>query len=132
VAAADVLIWLVVSIELWRRGRLLEPRERGMPRWAPPVLYVALAVTVYVIVREFFTPDLTPVLPVDVALRWVLLLVVGLLASGPAVLGLSLVFFRLHDLSDVLAKSDSRPIAAVFVSELRTLWRYALSTTPEN
>jgi hypothetical protein len=127
VAAADMLLWLVIGIELWRRGRLLAPHERGMPRWAPPVLYVALAVTVYVIVREFFTPDLTPALPVDVASRWLLLLVVGLLACGPAVLGLWLVYLRLRGLSDVLASSESRPVAAVFVPELRTLWTYAQS-----
>ncbi len=127
-AAADILMWLVMAIELWRLGRLLEPRERGMPRWAPPVLYVlyvALAATVYVIVQELLTPDLTPTPPVDVASRWVLLLVVGLLASGPAVLGLWLVYLRLHNLNAVLATSDSRPIAAEFVPELRTLWRYA-------
>jgi hypothetical protein len=96
-----------------------------MPRWAPPVLYVVLAVAAYVIVREFLTPDLTPALPVDVASRWLLLLVVGLLASGPPVLGLWRVYLRLHDLNYQLARPDARPIAAVFVPELRTLWRYA-------
>jgi hypothetical protein len=124
-AAAAMVGWIGMSIELWRLGRLLEPRERGMPRWVPPVLYVVLAVAVYAIVREFLTPDLAPPLPGDIALRWLLLLVVGLLASGPPVLGLWLVYLRLHDLSYQLARSDSRPIAAVFVPEFRTLWRYA-------
>jgi hypothetical protein len=125
-AAASALVgWIGMSIELWRLGRLLEPRERGMLRWAPPVLYAVLAVAAYVIVRQFFTPDLTPALPVDVASRWLLLLVVGLLASGPPVLGLWRVYLRLHDLSHQIAGSDSRPIAAMFVPELRTLWRYA-------
>jgi hypothetical protein len=120
-----MILWLVMAVELWRLGRLLESPERGIPRWAPPVLYVALAVTVYVIVWEFLTPDLTPALPVDVASRWLLVLAVALLASGPAVLDLWFIFLRLHELSGVLARSDSRPVVAAYVPELRTLWRYA-------
>jgi hypothetical protein len=126
-AAGIILVWLVIAFGLWRLGRRLQPPERSMPPWTLPVLYAGLGAILYVIVREFLTPDLNPGLPVDVALRWLLLLVVGLLASAPAVWGLWLVYLRLKELGDAVAASDSRPSAAVVVPELRTLWKYAQS-----
>jgi hypothetical protein len=126
-AAAIILLWLVIAIGLWRLGRRLQAPERSTPRWTLPALYAGLAAIIYVIVREFLTPDLNPALPVGVTARWLLLLVVGLLACAPAVWGLWLVYLRLKELGDAVAASDSRPSAAVVVPELRTLWKYAQS-----
>jgi hypothetical protein len=54
-----------------------------------------------------------------------LLLIVGLLAAGPAVLGLWLVYLRLRDLSDVLPHRDARTVAGESMLHLRALCGYA-------
>jgi hypothetical protein len=125
VAASAMLVWLIMSARLWRLGRAWKPHHRGSVRWAPPVLYVALAVAICVVLRAFLAAPLTPPLPVALAVRWWLLLIVGLLAAGPAVLGLWLVYLRLRDLSEVLPPRDAPMVAGESMHHLSALWGYA-------
>ena len=53
VAASAMLVWLIMSARLWRLGRAWKPYHRSTVQWAPPVLYVALAVAICVVCGHF-------------------------------------------------------------------------------
>ncbi len=125
VTASAMLVWLLISARLRRLGRAWKPHHPSTGRWAPPVLYAALAVAVCVVLRAFLAAPLTPPLPLALAARWWLVLIVGLVAAGPAVLGLWLVYLRLRDLSAALPHRGAPTVTGESMHHLRALWGYA-------
>jgi hypothetical protein len=125
VGAVSMLTSFAVAVGLWRSETAGRGQDRGVLRWVPRVLYVALAVLVYLVERAFLALDLTPALPAEVTARWGLLFVVGALAATPAVLGLWRVCARLGELKGGPEGPSAAVTTEVFMSELRRAGKHA-------
>jgi hypothetical protein len=133
VTAASMVMSLAMAVGLWRSDSVWPGPEQGWRRWTPPLLYAVMVVLAYLAERALLALDLTPALPASVSVRLGLVYVVGALASGPAVLGLWVVYARLRDLNKELAEPGAAARAAAVMSLLgragRQAQRYLIGLT---
>ena len=132
-AAASIAVFVAMAVALWRRDPAWKRPDHGWRRWAPPLLYAALAVLTFLAEHALLALDLTPALPTPVSVRLSLVYVVGALAAAPAVLGLWAVYARLRELDQELADPSAAVSPAAVMNLLlhagRQAQRYLLGLT---